>query len=150
KLAAQLCSAYVMNGSQCLSLRLTAERLFAWAEAALTAAQQTGDRHATAVHFGNLGSAYAALGQQGRATALYQRALALARPSGARDRRAESNALAYLGAAQMSAGQPRKAVEFFQQWLAAARDFDRRDEGTALMNLGVAYLHLGETNRAMD
>jgi tetratricopeptide (TPR) repeat protein len=50
----------------------------------------------------------------------------------------------------MNTGQPRDAIEFFQQWLTIARDLDRRDEGTALMNLGVAYLHLRDAACALN
>jgi tetratricopeptide (TPR) repeat protein len=148
--AAELCSSYGLNGSQCLSLRLTAHELFEWAKAALAAVKKIGDCHAEGVHLGNLGAACAALGQHDRAAEVYQQALALARTASARNRRAEGNALAYLGAASMNAGQTSDAIEFFQQWLATTRDFDRRDEGTALMNLGVAHLHLRETARSLD
>jgi tetratricopeptide (TPR) repeat protein len=150
KFAAQLCSAYALSGTQCSSLRVSARALYEWAEAALAAAQQAGDRHAEAAHLGSLGAACAALGRHDQAFERYKQALALARASDVNDRRAQGNALAYLGAHYMNAGQPQQAIEFFQQWLSTAGNFDRRDEGTALMNLGVAYLHLSETALALN
>ena len=64
-------------------------------EAALAAARAQQDRRNEGAWLGNLGNAYAALGQVEQAIDYYQQALAIAREIG--DRRGEGNHLGNLG-----------------------------------------------------
>ena len=61
---------------------------------------------------GNLGTAYAALGETRRAIELYEQALVIAREIG--DRRGEGNALGNLGIAYAALGEPRRAIELLR------------------------------------
>ena len=65
---------------------------------------------------GNLGLAYAALGDTGKAIGFYERRLVIANEIG--DRRGEGNAYANLGLAHESLGHVETAKRFWQQALA--------------------------------
>jgi tetratricopeptide (TPR) repeat protein len=146
---AQLCGDYADVGAYVLDLRHPPRQQIAWCEAALAAARRLKNKSAEGVHLGNLGNAYAALGEPRRAIELYQQRLAIAREIG--DRRGEGAALGNLGNAYAALGEPRRAIELYQQDLAIARKIgDRRGEGAALGNLGNAYAALGEPRRAID
>ena len=117
-------------------------------ETGVTAAQKLGDRQNEGAHLGNLGIAYAQLGQVERAIEYHQQALSIAREIG--DRRGEGNQLCNLGLAYRALGQVERAIEFYEQALAIAREIgNRRSEGTALGNLGMAYAALGQVERAI-
>jgi tetratricopeptide (TPR) repeat protein len=116
-------------------------------QTALDAARRLEDKQAEGIHLGNLGLAYAALGDARKAIEFYEQALTIAREIG--DRRGEGNALGNLGIAYYSLGDARKAIEFYEQALTIAREIgDRRGEGNALANLGLAYKNLGEKEKA--
>jgi tetratricopeptide (TPR) repeat protein len=118
-------------------------------QAALEAARRLGDRSDEGVHLGNLGVAYAALGDARKAIEFYEQALAIAQEIG--DRRGEGNALGNLGVAYKNLGDARKAIEFHEQALAIDREIgDRRGEGNALGNLGNAYFALGDARKAIE
>jgi len=147
--AARLASAYPNAGIYVLLLRLTPREHIAWLEAGLTGARQTKDRLAEGAHLGNLGLAYAGLGETRRAIELYGQRLVIAREIG--DRRGEANALGNTGNAYARLGETRRAIEFHEQALAIDREIgDRRGEGNVLESLGIAYAHLGETRRAIE
>jgi tetratricopeptide (TPR) repeat protein len=91
-------------------------------------------------HLGNLGSAYAALGQVERAIETYEQALAIHREiCGASTersaewteaRRGERNHLGGLGSAYAALGQAGRAIEYHEQALAISRGIgDRRGGG---------------------
>jgi len=146
--AAHLCSGYPDAGVYVLNLRQHPRDFIRWHEAALSAARQLKDRAAEGVHLGNLGLAYAALGETRRAIEFYEQRLTIAREIG--DRRGEGSALSNLGNAYANLGETRRAIEFYEQALVITREIgDRRGEGSALGNLGVAYKNLGETEKAM-
>jgi len=131
-----------------LDLRMTPRERIPVLEAALEAARRLGDKQAQGVHLGNLGSAYADLGDPRRAIGFYEQALEIARAIG--DRRAEGSILGNLGSAYADLGDPRRAIGFYEQALEIARAIgDRRNEGTWLGNLGNAYLALGDPRRAI-
>jgi len=146
--AARLCNRYPDAGVYVLNLRQHPRERILWLEAGLAAARQLKDRAAEGSHLGNLGVAYADLGETRRAVEFHEQDLIIARDIG--DRRGEGNALGSLGLAYADLGETRRAVEFHEQDLIIARDIgDRRGEGNALGNLGIAYKNLGETRRAV-
>ncbi|HZT57358.1 MAG TPA: tetratricopeptide repeat protein [Pyrinomonadaceae bacterium] len=148
--AARLCNAYPDAGVFVLDLRQhQRDERIVWLEAALAAARQLKDRASEGRHLGNLGVAYAALGETRRAVEFHEQLLAIAREIG--DRHGEGNALGNLGVAYADLGETRRAVEFYEQQLVIVREIgDRRGEGNALGNLGVAYKNLGEPRRAVE
>jgi tetratricopeptide (TPR) repeat protein len=147
--AARLCVAYPDAGVYVLNLRLHAREWIGWLEAAVAAARRLGDRAAEGVHLGNLGLAYAALGQAQRASEYYERALVIRREIG--DRRGEGSDLGNLGLAYADLGQAQRAIAYHEQALEIDREIgDRQGEGNALGNLGIAYADLGQTQRAIE
>ncbi len=148
KAAAQLCSDYAGQGFL-LELRQHPRERIRWLEAALTAARSLKHRASEGVHLGNLGLAYAALGEPRRAIEFHEQALVIDREIG--DRRGEGNALNNIGLAYADLGEPRRAIEFYEQALVIDREIgDRHGEGNALGNLGVTYKNLGEPRRAIE
>ena len=146
--AARLCSAYP-NWPYLLDLRLHPRERIRWMEAALAAARRLKDKSAEGVHQGNLGRAYADLGNARRAIESYEQATAIAREIG--DRHNEGNWLYGFGLAYAALGEPRRAIELYEQALAVLREIgDRREEGAALGNLGNAYAALGDARRAIE
>jgi tetratricopeptide (TPR) repeat protein len=118
-------------------------------QTALDAARRLGDKQTEGVHLGNLGLAYAALGDARKAIEFYEQYLSIAREFG--DRRGEGNALGNLGIAYADLGHARKAIEFYEQALTIAREIgDRRGEGAALGNLGNVYADLGDARKAIE
>jgi tetratricopeptide (TPR) repeat protein len=130
-----------------LDLHLPPRQKIPLMQAALSAARRLGERGAEGVHLGNLGLAYAALGDARKAIEFYEQCLELHREIG--DRRGEGDALGNLGNAYAALGDARKAIEFYEQQLVIVREIgDRRGEGNALANLGMAYKTLGEKDKA--
>jgi tetratricopeptide (TPR) repeat protein len=118
-------------------------------EKAAQAAEQAGNRWNQGAHLGNLGIAYAALGQYQQAIDYYQQALTIAREIG--DRGGEGVALGNLGNAYASLGQYAQAIEYYQGALTISREIgDRRGEGNRLGNLGIAYTRLGQYAQAIE
>ncbi len=118
-------------------------------QTALDAARRLKDKQAEGVHLGNLGLAYAALGDARKAIEFYERALIIDREIG--DRHGEGAALGNLGVAYKNLGDPRKAIEFYEQHLSLAREIgDRHGEGNALGNLGNAYKGLDEMDKVRN
>jgi len=147
--ATKLCSTYPNVGAYVLSLRQHPRESIAWFEAALAAARRLEDRQAEGGHLGNLGNAYAALGETRRAIEYYEQALVIDREIG--DRRGEGAALGNLGLAYFALGETRRAIEYHEQALVISREIgDKRAEGQDLGNLGNAYLVLGEPRRAIE
>ena len=147
--AAELCSAYPNAGAHCLALRQHPRERAGWLEVAVAAARRRKDRSGEARHLGNLGSAYAALGETRRAIEYHEGALAIDREIG--DRRGECQDLGNLGLDYAALGETRRAIEYYEQTLAIAHEIgERRDEGNTLGNLGNAYAALGETRRAIE
>jgi tetratricopeptide (TPR) repeat protein len=117
-------------------------------EAALAAARRRSDRYAEGARQGNLGNAYAALGDARQAILYHEQHLAIAREIG--DRRGEGNALGNLGLAYRVLGDARQAIRYHEQHLAIAREIgDRRGEGAALGNLGLDYRDLGDARQVI-
>jgi tetratricopeptide (TPR) repeat protein len=146
---AGLCLAYPGVGAYVLDLRLHPREQIGWLEGALSAARKTNHRRAEGGALGNLGLAYAALGETQRAIDFYKQQLVIEREIS--DRGAEGNALGNLGVAYAALGETRRGIEFQEQALEIDREIgDRRGEGADLGNLGNAYANLGEMRRAVE
>jgi tetratricopeptide (TPR) repeat protein len=149
KFIVQLASSYASYGIYILDLRLHPRDMIEFYETSLTAARIRGDRRAEGAHLGNLGLAYAGLGETRKAIEYHDQALAIAREIG--DRRNEGTWLGNLGNRYATLGKTRKAIEYYDQALAISREIgDRRGEGNHLGNLGLAYADLGETRKAIE
>jgi tetratricopeptide (TPR) repeat protein len=147
--AARLANSYPDAAAYCVDLRLHPRELIRWREQALAAARRLKNRMMEGVHLGNLGLAYAALGDARRAIELYEQHLVIAREIG--DRRGEGADLGNLGNAYAALGDARRAIEFYEQALVIDREIgDRRGEGADLGNLGNAYADLGDARRAIE
>ncbi|MBI4671868.1 MAG: tetratricopeptide repeat protein, partial [Chloroflexi bacterium] len=146
--AARLCNDYPDAAAYVAQLRLSVRERIRWLEQAATAARKLENRQSEGNHLGNLGVAYAALGEVRKAIGFYEQALVIDREIG--DRRGEGSDLGNLGNAYADLGEVRKAIGFYEQHLAIAREIgDRRGEGNALGNLGLAYAALGEVRKAI-
>jgi tetratricopeptide (TPR) repeat protein len=89
RVGAELCVAYPVVGAWLLELRQPLRERARWLEAALESAREIGDRQGEVNASGNLGIAYADLGEPRRAIELYERQLEIARELG--DRQGEAN-----------------------------------------------------------
>jgi len=146
--ALELCDDYPAECFYILPMRQHPRQRVAWLETALTAARRLDRRQVEGWHLGNLGNAYADLGEVRRAIECYEQALEIDREI--RDRRGEGNRLGRLGSAYYRLGDARRAIEYHEQALAIVREIgDRRGEGNHLNNLGLAYADLGEVQRAI-
>jgi len=149
KEAAQWTSDFPGRMVYVLDLRLPPREQIPILEAAAAAAREIGERRLEGNHLGNLGLAYAALGEVRRAIEYHEQALEIDREIG--DRRGEGNGLMALGLAYADLGEVRRAIEYYEQALVIAREIgDRRGEGQDLGNLGAAYHSLGEVQRAIE
>jgi len=147
--AAKLCNDFPDASVYCLDLRLGAKEKIVWLEIAVQAAGKLKRRRSEGTHLGNLGLAYADLGDARKAIEFYEQALAISREIG--DKRGEGQDLGNLGNAYAALGEARKAIEFYEQALAIAREIgDKRNEGNWLGNLGNAYAALGDARKAIE
>ena len=141
-----LVDAVVYTGQE---LRFHPRQRIQWLEAQRDAARITKHRQAEGNALGNLGLAYADLGEPRKAIEFYEQGLVIDREIG--DRRGEGTDLGNLGIVYKNLGEPRKAIEFYEQQLKIVREVgDRRGEGNALGNLGNAYANLGEARKAIE
>jgi tetratricopeptide (TPR) repeat protein len=147
--AADVCTRYPNAGAHCLALRLPAQERIRWLEAAIAAARQRGDRGLEANHLGNLGVAFAAVGEPRRAIKLHEQALEIDREIGYRQ--GEGSDLCNMGNAYYELGELLRAIEIHEQALAINREIgNRRGECSNLNTLGLAYVALGEPHRAIE
>lgn len=130
-------------------LRFHPRQRIKWLEAQREAARASRHKQAEGWALGNLGLAYAGLGDARGAIWFYEQYLAIARDIG--DRHGEGSVLGNLGAAYAGLGDASLAIGFYEQQLEIVREIgDRRGEGAALGNLGIAYRQLGDTRRAIE
>jgi tetratricopeptide (TPR) repeat protein len=147
--AARLCVSYPDAGVYVLLLRQHPRQRIAWLERAVAAAQEIGDRRGEGAALGNLGTAYANVGETRRAIEHHEQYLAIAREIG--DRLGEGNALGNLASAYRNLGETHRAIEYYEQVLSLMREIgDRRREANAVLGLGNTYEVLGETRRAIE
>jgi len=107
--AARLCVEYPIAGAYTLELRLHPRERIRWLEASVSAARRLKDRVSESVSLGNLGLAYAALGETRKAIEFYEQHLTIARVIG--DRRSEGNSLFNMSLSLDKLGERAKAVE---------------------------------------
>ena len=147
--AATLAQDYRPAAWYVLELRQHPREKIRWVEATLKAARKLGNKRVETGALGDLGSAYADLGETRRAIGFFEQYLANTRELG--NRAGEGTALGNLGTAYRHLGETRQAIEYHERHLAIARETDdRRGEGIVLGNLGNAYYQLGETRRAIE
>jgi tetratricopeptide (TPR) repeat protein len=145
---AEIVAKYPTAGAYCLDLRLTAHQRLQWLEDSLSANHLLDNRVGEGVSLGNLGTAYASLGDIRKAIEYYEQALVIDREIG--DRRGEGADLHNLGLSYYESGDVQKAIEFYEHALNINREIgDRRGEGATLGNLGNAYAALGDLTRAI-
>jgi tetratricopeptide (TPR) repeat protein len=80
-----------------------------WLEVALAASRKTENQNAEGAHLGNLGNAYAALGQPVKAIEYYEQALKISRVIG--DRRGEGDHLFNMSLSLNNLDQRAKAID---------------------------------------
>ena len=114
--AAKLCSAYPDAGVYVLDLRLTPRVRITWLNSALSTARELKDKMSEGNHLGNLGLAYAALGDARKAIEFYEKQLVIVREIG--DRRGEGNSLGNLGNTLYQLGEKERGIELMKQALA--------------------------------
>lgn len=118
---------YPNAGAYVLDLRLHSRDRICWLDIALAAAQRLGDRKGEANALGNIGNAYADLGETHRAIQFYEQALLILRELD--DRRGQGALLGNLGVAYAALGETRRAIQFYEQALLIVREIgDRRGE----------------------
>lgn len=101
------------------------------------------------VNLGELGSAYAVIGELEKAIHYQEQALAFAREMG--DKRNEGVWLTNLGNRHINLGQIDRALEYFQLALVNAQDQDDlRSEGVILSALGTCCTQMGQFERARE
>ena len=149
KKSAQLLVLLVNALAYISDIRLHPRQMIRWLEAQAKAARLGGDRRGEAAALGNLGNAYAALGDPRKAIEFHEQLLVTARELG--DGSGEGAALGNLGNAYFALGDPRKAIEFHEEYLAIARKLgDRRGQAGAFGNLGNAYFALRDGRKTIE
>jgi tetratricopeptide (TPR) repeat protein len=145
--AASICSSF-LDAPYLLELRHHPRERISWTETALSAARKLNDRSAEGVHLGNMGLAYANLGDARKSIEYHEQALAISKEIG--DKRNEGAWLGNMGNAYAALGDARKAIEYYEQALAIAREIgDRRGEGNALFNSSLSLYKLGKHPEAV-
>ncbi len=130
-------------------LRFHPRQRIAWFESQLRAAHITKNRGNEGAALGNLGNAYADLGDAHKAISFYEQALVISRET--RNRRVEGSVLGNLGLVHYSLGAVRQAIKYHEQQLVITREIsDRRGKGHSLGNLGLAHAALGELRKAIE
>jgi tetratricopeptide (TPR) repeat protein len=146
---ARLGMVYGNSGWYLLDLRQHSRERIHWLERALVRARQLKERMDEGSILGNLGIAYARLGEYQRAIEFFEQALFIDREIG--NRKHEGITLGNLGLTYFNLGEIRRAIPFCEQQLVIDREIGyRRGEGNALGSLGNAYAALGETHRAIQ
>ncbi len=139
---------YPSAAAYCLDLRLIPRQKIHWLELAIVAARKSENKQYEGIHLGNLGLAYADLGDARKAIEYHEQALTVMREIG--DKRAEGSILGNLGNAYAALGDARKAIEFYEQALIIDREIgDRRGEAFGSWNLGLEYEKAGEYGKAI-
>ena len=110
--AAELCNRFPLAGVYLLDLRQHAREHVKWLKSGLTAARQLKRRADEGVHLGNLGLAYAVLGETRQAIEFYEQRLVIAREIG--DRRGEGNVLFNMSLALDTFGEGERAIPLME------------------------------------
>ena len=140
---------YATVGINILLLRQHPRERIRWLEISLAAARELKERLVEGDALGNLGIAYAELGDSRLTIDFFEQALLIHRGLG--DRRNEGISLGNLSTAYALLGESQRAIQFNEQALLIYRELgDRRGEGTGLNSLGLAHAALGKTERALQ
>jgi len=110
KFALQMANSYPNHGVNVLALRQHPLDRIRWLKNALTAARLMKKLNFEGAHLGNMGGAYAALGETRKAIEYYEQALSVSREIG--DKRDEGAWLGNMGGAYAALGETRKAIEY--------------------------------------
>jgi tetratricopeptide (TPR) repeat protein len=147
--AQDLTQAYPLCASYLLHLRLPPGQRIQWLEAASMAADSTGEKLAKATALGNLGNAYADLGELETAVELLHETAELLLQAG--DARGANIAVANIGMTLRKAGNFGLAEVALTEALARCRRFgDEYGEASAFGNLGNVYADQGEYTKAVE
>ncbi|RME48132.1 MAG: CHAT domain-containing protein [Chloroflexi bacterium] len=120
-----------------------------WAEKALSAARQTGDRQQEAWALDQIGNAYFSLSDWARALEYFQAALTMMRE--VNDRFGEATAIKDVAITLKYFGQFDEAAELLHQALDIFRELDESNGVmSALDNLGLLYMSLGAHRLALN
>jgi tetratricopeptide (TPR) repeat protein len=145
--AQELAQAYPLGASDLLHLRQPPRQRIEWLEAASAAADSTGERLAKATAEGNLGNAYAELGETEKAVLRLHEAAELLLQAG--DARGANVALANIGMTYRKAHDYGRAEEALTEALALFRRFgDRYGEASVIGNLANVYGDQGDVAKA--
>jgi tetratricopeptide (TPR) repeat protein len=147
--AIRLCRDYAIAAPQICALRLSAQDRVTWFDEAIGACREIGDRLGEGKTLGNLGNAWADLGDAKKAIEFHEQYLTIAREIG--NRREEEAALGNLGNAWAARGDAKMALTFRQQRLDIVRELeDRRGESYTLGSLGNVWADLGDAKKAIE
>ena len=148
-MAARLAANFPDAGAYIIQLRLPNRTQVVWFEAALAACRRLGDRRGEGIALGDLGVAWAELGDPRKAIEFLKQYLVITREIG--DRRGEGIALGNLGMVWKDIGKPDEVIECCEQQLVIAREIrDRRSEGNALGGLGIVWTALRDSRKAIE
>lgn len=146
-IAQELAQAYPLGASYLLHLRQPPRQRIEWLETASAAADDTGEKLAKATAVGNLGNAYAELGDIKTALDRLHEAAELLLKAG--DARGANIALANIGMTYRKAGDYARAKEALTEALGMCRRFgDQYGEASVLGNLANVYGDQGEVAKA--
>ncbi len=127
--AARLAQDYPHAGVYVLYLRLHPRERVRWLETGLAAARRLGERGAEGAHLGNLGVAWAALGEPRKAIGYYEQQLVIVREIG--DRRGEAAGSFNLGNLLWTQGEPQAARRQVEHALALFKSMESPHAETA-------------------
>jgi len=121
----ELCNEYPNAGYMILSLRLHPKEYIFWLNTGLEAARKLENKQYKGYHLGNLGLAYADLGDAKKAIEFYEQQLVIVREIG--DRRGEAFGSWNLGQAYEKEGDLEKAVQYMQVCVDFEREIGHPD-----------------------
>ena len=143
---ARLCGLYANN--ELLSLRLDLRDQVRWIESALAVSDIVDDPHQKASLLGNLGSAYAELGNRHYSMQLTEEALSISVKI--LDKAGECIWLNNLGNRHRETGNRPEALRYHKLALSIAREIkDRRSEALVLGSIGNTLSDAGQTSDAI-
>ena len=116
--------------------------------AALELYRATGDRTGEALALGSVGSVHHQLGDYGSALEHHQASLDIRETVG--DRPGIGHSLINIGIIHGMMGEPARSIEYMTQALRIHEDGDPQAEAVCLVNLGNAYVDLGDDARALE
>lgn len=146
--AAQLCLDYATAGLSWLILnRWSSREVINWCETGLEASKRLNSRPMCGLAQLTLGRAYVLAGEEQRAIAYFEQALALARADGARD--VEVMVLLHLARACSNRLLLERAVAYYEEVIELAGQAQNKEiEVEALIGQGDAYTEYGDKIRA--